>query len=50
MIQLGIPEEKICHIPNGVDARKFFPIPKEQARQVLGLPSQGSPIGANLKR
>jgi glycosyltransferase involved in cell wall biosynthesis len=38
MVQLDIPGEKITIIPNGVDTRKFFPYPKEQARYTLGLP------------
>jgi teichuronic acid biosynthesis glycosyltransferase TuaC len=40
MVQLGIPEEKICGIPNGVDPEKFYSIPKEQARRELGLPNR----------
>jgi glycosyltransferase involved in cell wall biosynthesis len=39
MIQLGVPKEKISYIPNGVDAEKFYPIPKAQARRALGLPN-----------
>ena len=39
MVQLGIPEEKISYIPNGVDAHKFYPTPKAQARRDLGLPN-----------
>lgn len=38
MKQLGVAEEKIVIIPNGVDARKFYPVPKESARRKLGLP------------
>jgi teichuronic acid biosynthesis glycosyltransferase TuaC len=37
MVQLGTPEQKICHIPNGVDPRKFYPLPREQSRRELGL-------------
>ena len=40
MVQLGIPEEKISGIPNGVDPEKFYPVPKEQARKELGLPNR----------
>lgn len=40
IIQLGIPEEKIRCIPNGVETEKFYPMPKEQARRELGLPNQ----------
>jgi glycosyltransferase involved in cell wall biosynthesis len=38
MVQLGVREEKISYIPNGVDGEKFYPVPKPQARQSLGLP------------
>jgi glycosyltransferase involved in cell wall biosynthesis len=38
MVQLGIREDKICCVPNGVDTQKFCPIQKEQARRDLGLP------------
>jgi teichuronic acid biosynthesis glycosyltransferase TuaC len=40
MIQLGAPEEKICHIPNGVDTSKFYPLPRERCRRELGLPNR----------
>jgi glycosyltransferase involved in cell wall biosynthesis len=40
MVQLGIPEAKISAIPNGVDAKKFYPLPKQQARRELGLPDR----------
>ena len=40
MVQLGIPEEKISGIPNGVDPEQFYPVPKEQARRELGLPNR----------
>lgn len=39
IIQLGIPEEKICNIPNGVDTEKFYSMRKEEARRELGLSS-----------
>lgn len=37
-VDLGIPEEKIQVVGNGVDTEKFFPIAKQQARSKLGLP------------
>jgi glycosyltransferase involved in cell wall biosynthesis len=37
MIQLDVPEGKISFIPNGVDGKKFYPIPKPEARRELGL-------------
>jgi glycosyltransferase involved in cell wall biosynthesis len=40
VVQLGIPEEKISGIPNGVDPEKFYPVPKERARRELGLPNR----------
>ena len=35
---LGIPEEKIFVVPNGVDPQKMRPIPKQEARRTLSLP------------
>lgn len=40
IIELGISESKISVIPNGVDIRKFYPMPQHQARAVLGLPQK----------
>src|SRR5262245_4313980 len=40
IVQLGIPEAKISAISNGVDAAKFYPVVKEQARRELGLPNR----------
>lgn len=40
MVNLGIAQEKIVVIPNGVDHRKFFQVPKELARRKVGLPAQ----------
>jgi glycosyltransferase involved in cell wall biosynthesis len=37
MLKLNIPEAKVVVIPNGVDARKFYVIPKHEARERLGL-------------
>jgi len=39
MIGLGVPAEKVAVIPNGVDVKKFYPLPKDQARNQLGLPA-----------
>jgi glycosyltransferase involved in cell wall biosynthesis len=36
-VSLGIESSKILPIPNGVDTEKFFPLPKDEARQELGL-------------
>jgi glycosyltransferase involved in cell wall biosynthesis len=38
IVRLGVPEEKISVIPNGVDRCKFSPAPKEEARRRLKLP------------
>jgi len=37
-LELGIPEDKIAVIPNGVNLNKFRIIEKEKARKELGLP------------
>jgi glycosyltransferase involved in cell wall biosynthesis len=39
MAKLGVPAEKIKVIPNGVDLNKFKPLPKQNAREALGLPA-----------
>ncbi len=36
---MGIPDRKIKFIPNGVDARKFRPVDRLEARKALGLPA-----------
>ncbi len=38
---LGVPEDRIHHVPNGVDLQKFSPGAREEARTRLGLPSRG---------
>lgn len=40
MIGLGISASKITVIPNGVDCVKFAPLPKQEARTMLGLPKE----------
>ena len=42
-MRLGVPDSKICVIPNGVDTQKFFPVVKTKARQMLNLA-----IGADI--
>ncbi|HVO65293.1 MAG TPA: glycosyltransferase family 4 protein [Syntrophales bacterium] len=37
IVQLGVPEEKVSVIPNGVDSYKFCPAPKEEIRRRLKL-------------
>lgn len=39
MVRLGIQADHISVIPNGVDARKFSPVPQSEARSRLGLPN-----------
>ena len=41
IVELGTPEKKIAVVPNGVDAKKFYPIAKSRARESLGLPNDG---------
>lgn len=37
IVELGVGSERIAVIPNGVDSKKFCPIPKSEARRRLGL-------------
>lgn len=37
MVRLGIPQERVSVIPNGVDPGKFAPMPKQEARDALHL-------------
>jgi glycosyltransferase involved in cell wall biosynthesis len=39
MVNLGAPDDKIEVIPNGVDAAKFHPVPRAEARAELDLPA-----------
>jgi glycosyltransferase involved in cell wall biosynthesis len=38
MVELGVPESKITVIGNGIDPKKFFPIPRVEARSKHNLP------------
>jgi len=42
-LELGIPGERVLVVGNGVDSDRFSPMPKAEARRVLGLP-EGAPI------
>jgi glycosyltransferase involved in cell wall biosynthesis len=42
MVEIGIDSGKIEVIPNGVDAGRFRPIPKSEARNMLGIPQQAT--------
>lgn len=37
MINIGVPDEKIVVIPNGVDVAKFMPMSKKRAKERMGL-------------
>jgi Glycosyltransferase len=41
VVALGAPEEKIEVVGNGVDPEKFRPVPKQEARERLGLEGEG---------
>jgi teichuronic acid biosynthesis glycosyltransferase TuaC len=41
IVNLGLPSEKVCVIPNGVDLERFHPIDKSEARRTLALPVKG---------
>jgi len=36
--ELGVPRERVAVLPNGVDTERFAPVPREAAREKLGLP------------
>ncbi len=40
-VKLGAPASTGFRSANGVDASRFFPLPKPEARQALGLPATG---------
>lgn len=40
VVALGVTENKVTVIPNGVDPKKFYPLQKEKARDLLGLPQK----------
>lgn len=40
-LQLGVPPERAIVVGNGVDLSRFYPLPKAEARAVLGLAAQG---------
>lgn len=40
-VELGVPREKTCVIPNGVDLERFRPREKMAACRFLGLPEKG---------
>ena len=37
-LELGIPGERVLVVGNGVDSARFIPMPKAEARRLLGLP------------
>jgi len=39
-LELGIPGERVLVVGNGVDSSRFSPMPKAEARRMLGLPEQ----------
>ena len=41
MTSMGIKDEKITVIPNGVDTEQFKPIVRREAREILSLPDHG---------
>jgi teichuronic acid biosynthesis glycosyltransferase TuaC len=52
-IRLGIEPAKVDVVGNGIDVDKFFPVPRELARQSLGLPTNARVIitvGALVER
>lgn len=43
-LELGVPAERTLVVGNGVDAGRYFPMPREQARRALGLPPDASVV------
>jgi teichuronic acid biosynthesis glycosyltransferase TuaC len=41
IVNLGLPPERVCVIPNGVDLERFHPHEQSTARRALGLPTEG---------
>jgi teichuronic acid biosynthesis glycosyltransferase TuaC len=39
IVNLGVPVEKISVIPNGIDLKRFYPVPQPEARLALNLPA-----------
>jgi glycosyltransferase involved in cell wall biosynthesis len=38
-LELGMPAERTLVVGNGVEARRYLPLPQQQARRALGLPA-----------
>lgn len=43
ILKLGIPEERVRTITNGIDAERFTPLDRSEARRQLGIP-EGVPV------
>jgi len=39
LVRLGVPRERVFHVPNGVDAALFFPQDRAEARRALDVPA-----------
>src|ERR1700756_2358383 len=39
IVNLGVRAEKVSVIPNGIDGKRFYPLPQPEARLALGLPT-----------
>lgn len=44
IVHLGIPSDRVCVIPNGVDLERFHPYEQSEARRTLGLLPEGKII------
>ena len=38
-VQLGAQPQDAMHVGNGIDVEKFFPVPRDSAREQLGIPA-----------
>jgi glycosyltransferase involved in cell wall biosynthesis len=41
VVALGASPDRVAVIPNGIDAGRFYPMPREQARASLDIPADG---------
>ena len=45
VLNLGVSPDRVLHLPNGADVENIYPIPKDEARRMLGWPRDIPVIG-----